>query len=96
MSELLKEKFFPQNLYKILYFLSKSNVNKDPIIIGTLKKKFENEISYPIINQTLSYLKTAGLIDKKDGKDRRKQLIELTEKGSNLLNILEDFKNFLG
>jgi len=94
MSELLKEKFFPETLHKILFFLSKSQINKEAVIINDIKKTFESEISYPIINQTLALLRSAGLIKKKDGKDRRHHIIELTEKGTHLLEILDKFNDF--
>lgn len=94
MSELLKEKFFPNILYKILFYLSKEKDNESKVIVGKIKKNFENEISYPIINQTLNLMKTAKLIEKRKGKDRRKHIIELTKKGNDLLKILENFNEF--
>ncbi|MBD3229525.1 MAG: hypothetical protein GF329_15175 [Candidatus Lokiarchaeota archaeon] len=94
MSELLKEKFFPRNLYKILYYLSRQQTRDNKIIVGNIKKNFENEISYPIINQTLNLLRIENLIKKKKGEDRREHIIELTEKGNQLLEILEKFNDF--
>lgn len=94
MSELLKEKFFPRNLYKILYYLSRQQIKNNKIIVGNIKKNFKDEISYPIINQTLNLLRVENLIKKRNGKDRREHIIELTEKGNQLLQILEEFNGF--
>ena len=93
MSELLKEKFFPNILYKILTFLLNGRNKDETVIIGDIKKNFENEISYPVINHTLSLLKVAKLIEKGNGKDRREHIVKLTDKGNELLRALKDIKD---
>jgi len=83
----IKDKHFPENLYRILSFLSQKGKEVE---LSDIREEFKREISKPVIKAILYDLSFRNFIkETTEKRDRRKKIIFLTENGQDLMQKLE-------
>ena len=89
----IKDKHFPDNLFKILSFLSKKG---NEVELSDIREEFKRESSKPVIKTILYDLSFGNYIrETTEKKDRRKKIIFLTENGQNLVQKLEELSKIM-
>ncbi|MHA1263795.1 MAG: hypothetical protein ACTSRS_01025 [Candidatus Helarchaeota archaeon] len=84
----IKDKHFPDSLYRILRFLSRRG---SEVELSDIREEFKREISKPVIKAILYDLSLQNFIKETTARrDRRKKIIHLTEAGGKLLQKLEE------
>ncbi len=89
----IKDKHFPDNLYRILAYLSGQGKSVE---LTDLRDRFMRKISKPVIKAILYDLSMQNFIEEKESKkDRRKKIIYLTDTGGELLQRLDALEKIM-